>query len=190
MVGYLRVQAESRNGQCVLRIAGDLDMITAGEFADRADQEVAATPGPVVVDLSGLTFIDARGARALATMIDALPAGRQAVVRSCPPHVRLVLDMLGLPPNYLSADYLSARNRMAPQSATRDLVDRVQDARHYAGAAKLGASWVLSRLADTRIRLASTRERTGLLREQGQRTVASSRAVREYVIRSRQETAI
>ena len=188
MVGYLRVQAESRNGQCVLRIAGDLDMITAGEFADRADQEVAATPGPVVVDLSGLTFIDARGARALAAMIDTLPAGRLTAVRSCAPHVRLVFDLLDLSLNYLPADYLSAENWTAPRFGTRELTSRVQEALLNASVAKDSASGVMALLADTSTRLASTLEQTGLIREQGRRVLASARAAREQAIRSRQET--
>jgi anti-anti-sigma factor len=185
MADYLRVEADNRNGRCVLRVTGDLDMTTAAEFACRAEAAVTETTGPVVLDLSGLTFIDVRGARALAAVMCPVPAARRPVVRSCAPHVRLVLDMLDLPFSYLPADYLPAYSRTAPPSATRDLVKRVQQARLNAGDAKLSASRVLARLTDTSIRLASTRERTGLILEQGQQTLASTRAARELVIRSR-----
>lgn len=174
MADYLQIQGECRDGLCVLRVTGELDASMADEFAGRAAAVVRAMPGPVVVDLSGLAFIDASGVRALAAAIQTLPCGRWPAIRSCPPHIRRVLDLLGLPP-----DYLAAGIWIAPESETFQLVDRVRHARLYASEAKLDARLVLSRLADTCIRLASTRERIGLTMEQGRRTVASSRAVRE-----------
>jgi len=62
-------------------------------------------------------------------------------------------------------------------------------ARLDAGEARLGARWALSRLTRTCFLLASTREQTALIREQGRRTVASSRAAREQLRRTRQENA-
>jgi anti-anti-sigma factor len=88
MANYLRVDAESRYRQCVLHVIGELDLVTAAEFADRAEAAMKATAGPVVVDLSSLTFTDVFGARALATVIRTVPAARRPVIRSCPPHVR------------------------------------------------------------------------------------------------------
>ena len=188
MAGYLRIQAEGSNGLCVLRVSGEVDVLTAEEVAERADQALQEVPGPVMVDLSGLTFIDACGARALAAMIDTLPAGRLTAVRSCAPHVRLVFDLLDLSLNYLPADYLSAENWTAPRFGTRELTSRVQEALLHASVAKDSASGVMALLADTSTRLASTLEQTGLIREQGRRVLASARAAREQAIRSRQET--
>lgn len=176
MANYLRVEAESSYKQCVLRVIGELDLVTAADFAHRADAAVKATTGPVVVDLSSLTFIDVRGARALAGVIRTLPAARRPVIRSCPPHIRLVLDMLNLPLCYLSPDALI---RIPAPSVTRDLVNRVRDARLDASRTQLAAIWVMSRLTDSGIRLASTRERSGLIREQGQQALARSRSARE-----------
>jgi hypothetical protein len=65
-------------------------------------------------------------------------------------------------------------------------VDEVRRARLHAGEAKLDASGTLAELADTRIRLASTIERAGLIREQGRQTLARSRAGREQALRFRQ----
>jgi anti-anti-sigma factor len=189
MAGCLRIQVESRNGLCVLRVIGDLDFLAAEEFAARAEQAVQAVPGPVVMNLSCVTFIDVRGARALAALTQAVPAGRQVVICSCPPDVRLIMDVLGLSLNYLPADYLPAENWIAPPSRTRELVNLVQDARLHASVARLHAQGVLAEVMNSSIRLASTRERTGLMREQGQQTVASARAARELVLRSRQVKA-
>ena len=65
-------------------------------------------------------------------------------------------------------------------------MDEVRRARLHAGEAKLDASGTLAKLADTRIRLASTIERAGLIREQGRQALASSRAGREQALRYRQ----
>lgn len=185
----LRIRAEHRSGLCVLGISGVLDLVTSQELAEHADLMTHAVPGPVVMNLSGLTYIDARGARALAVVAQNLLAGRQVVLCSCPPHVRLTLDVLGLSLNYLPADYLPAEDWGAAPSGTRDLVNRVQDARLHACVAKLQAKGIMDTLMDVSIRLASTRERTELIREQGQRTLTSVRTAREHVTRSRQATA-
>jgi anti-anti-sigma factor len=165
----------------VLQIAGELDAIAADAFAERADAAVRPLPGPVLVDLSGLTFIDACGARVLDAVIRTLPGGRPASVRACPRRVRRVLDMLGLP-----LDSRPAGSPPVRRPGTPALVDEVRRARLHAGEAKLDASGTLAELADTRIRLASTIERAGLIREQGRQTLARSRAGREQALRFRQ----
>jgi hypothetical protein len=84
--------------------------------------------------------------------------------------------MLNLPLSYPPADPLTG---IAQPSVTRHLVDLVQHARLDASRTKLAASWTLARLTDTGIRLANTRERAGLIREQGQQTLARTRSARE-----------
>lgn len=75
MADYLQVQAERHNEVCVLRITGELDASKADAFADNADAVVRTMPRPVLVDLSGLTFIDAHGAHSLAALLQSLRAG-------------------------------------------------------------------------------------------------------------------
>jgi anti-anti-sigma factor len=93
----VQVRAVRRNGACVLQIAGELDAMAADTFAEHADAAVRSLRGPVLVYLSGLTFIDAGGARVLDAVMRTRPGGRLASVRACPRHVRRILDMLGLP---------------------------------------------------------------------------------------------
>ena len=181
---YLYVKAERQDAICMLRIAGELGTGMATAFADQVDAAVRAIPGPVVVDLSGLTSIDAGGARALAAAIRRMRAGRLVTVQSCPLLVR-VWELLGL-----TSDFLPAADRATPQSEIPELVRQVQRTRLDVGQTKLDSRRMLARLTDTCIRLASTQERTGLTLEQGRRTVASSRAAREYVRRSRPGAAI
>lgn len=181
MAGYLRVDAERRNGVCVLRIAGDLDAGMANALIDYANAAVQAIPGAVLVDLSGVNLIDAHGAHALAAVIQDLAARRLTAVRACPPHIRHTLELLDLPPGYLSvADVATAK------STTFELVARLRLARLDAGEVKDDARWMLARLTDTCIRVASTRERTGLAIEQGRHAVASSKAAREHLRQTRQ----
>jgi anti-sigma B factor antagonist len=177
----VQVRSVRRNGACVLQIAGELDAMGADAFAGHADAAVRSLPGPVLVDLSGLTFIDAGGARVLDAVMQTLPGGRPASVRACPRRVRRVLDMLGLP-----LDGRAAGSPPARRPGTPPLVVEVRRARLHASEAKLDASGALAELADTRIRLAVTIERAGMLREQGRQALARSRASREQALRSRQ----
>jgi anti-anti-sigma factor len=177
----VQVRAVRRNGACVLQIAGELDAMAADTFAEQVDTAVRSLPWPVLVDLSGLTFIDARGARVLDAVMRTLPGGRPASVRACPRHIRRMLDILRLPLDGRPTGGSPARR---PGAVT--LVDEVRRARLHAGEAKLDASGTLAELADTRIRVAGTIERSGLIREQGRQTLARSRASRELALRSRQ----
>lgn len=182
MDDYLQVEAEARNGTCVLRVIGEIDAYVTDSFTAHADELLRAIPGPVVIDLSGLRFADAHGARALVRIIRNLPAGRLTAILSCPVQVRRVLDILGLPP----LSYWVTREPGAPASETLDLVDRIRRAVFDATEARLATNGIRARLADTCIRIANTRERADLIREQGRLALANSKATRETLLRSRQ----
>jgi len=177
----VQVWAAPRNGACVLRVAGELDVATTADaLLARAAASVQAVPGPVLIDLSGLTFIDAHGARALSALIQTPLDGRAAAVRHCPLRIRRLLNVFRVPLDCPSAEDMPAR-----PTATTALADQVQRARLRARESRLDASGTLARLTDTLIRLASTIERTDLIREQARSTVADSRAVRQQLMRSR-----
>jgi hypothetical protein len=175
----VQVSAVPSSGSCLLRIDGELDVLTADALAVRAAVAILGIPGPVLVDLSGLTFIDAHGARALDALILSPPDGRPTFVRRCPFGIRRVLNVLRLP-----LDYPAAVTAPGPAAAMA-LTNRVRDARLHASESRMDASATLALLADTLIRLASTRERTDLIREQARQTVARARAVRERLATSR-----
>ncbi|MCR6487984.1 STAS domain-containing protein [Amycolatopsis sp. OK19-0408] len=48
------------DGKRVLTATGEIDMSNAGEFGAALDRELAAG-GPVVVDLTGVTYLDSAG---------------------------------------------------------------------------------------------------------------------------------
>jgi anti-sigma B factor antagonist len=62
---YEEVAVEERDGWQVLRLAGEVDVATAPRLRDRLVQLVTTGPATVVVDLSGVTFIDSMGLGAL-----------------------------------------------------------------------------------------------------------------------------
>jgi anti-sigma B factor antagonist len=62
---YEEVALEDRDGWQVLTLAGEVDVATAPRLRDRLVQLITEGPPRVVVDLSGLTFIDSMGLGAL-----------------------------------------------------------------------------------------------------------------------------
>jgi anti-sigma B factor antagonist len=62
---YEEVSVESIDGWQVLRLAGEVDVATAPRLRDRLVQLVNDGPPQLVVDLSGLSFIDSMGLGAL-----------------------------------------------------------------------------------------------------------------------------
>ena len=179
----VEIRAARSNGTCVLRIAGELDMTVGDALAARAAAAMRGIPGPVLINLADLTFIDAHGAHALDALIQNPPDGRPIAVRYCPLAIRRVLDMLRLPLDYPAGD------ESAQQTATTELTSQVRRARLLASQSRLETSGTLTQLADTLIRLASTIERTELIREQGRQIVASSRATRRQLTGSRPAAA-
>ena len=93
---HLRVAMERDAAVCVLKVSGELDFLTAAEFAQHARLVAEAGPERLVLDLSELAFADCCGARALAAAVHAVPGGCPVIVRSVRPTVRRLLDLLGL----------------------------------------------------------------------------------------------
>lgn len=61
----LQLTSEHASGFVVITVAGELDLATRPELSDCAQEAVDACPGTVIIDLSGVTFIDACGLSAL-----------------------------------------------------------------------------------------------------------------------------
>jgi anti-sigma B factor antagonist len=80
-----------------IRLVGELDIDTAGPFRQalrRAHDQGAAT---VVVDLSGLTFIDSTGLHELVVAQKRQQAcGGEIILQSPTAHIRRVVDIVGL----------------------------------------------------------------------------------------------
>ncbi|MFF9503228.1 STAS domain-containing protein [Streptomyces sp. NPDC014656] len=79
----IEADEDDRGGWTVLRLRGELDLVTSPEIRRRVHDAVAAGRHDLVVDLSGVRFCDSSG-------IGVLVAARR-LLRSCDGRLRLVL---------------------------------------------------------------------------------------------------
>jgi anti-sigma B factor antagonist len=82
---------------CVLSVTGELDIATTAALAEQAVPAVRHHVEQLIIDLSGLKFIDCCGVRALAAVTRAAPPGCPVLVRGATRRVRAVLDLLAVP---------------------------------------------------------------------------------------------
>lgn len=78
-----------------VRLIGEADLTTC-DLLDSALREAAArTSQDVVVDLSGLTFVDVSALETIAAAADRLRSRRRLIVRAMPSSARTVVELLG-----------------------------------------------------------------------------------------------
>jgi anti-anti-sigma factor len=94
-VPQLDVTIEQQGQVCVLSISGELDIATAPILGGQA-VTLHGLAGRLIVDLSGLEFIDCTGAQALAALTSAAPPGCPVLVRGLTRRVRQLFDILAL----------------------------------------------------------------------------------------------
>jgi anti-anti-sigma factor len=89
----LRVGAHQRRQRTVVLPVGEIDLATSGLLRD----SLAQCDGHVIVDLAGVTFLDASGIGALASDSARLHrCGGSLVLRDPKPAVRRVIEQVGL----------------------------------------------------------------------------------------------
>jgi anti-anti-sigma factor len=80
-----------------LVLAGEFDLAALPQFEDAIAAAEAGAPAAIVIDLSGLTFMDSSGLRALVTGDErARNAGRRLAIVPGPPPVRRVFEITQL----------------------------------------------------------------------------------------------
>lgn len=178
VIDYLEVTVEHRVRVCELTVSGELDACVAGRFADAAMEAVRTATGPVLVDLSGLEFMDVSGARSLAAVIRVITP-RLAGLRSCRPPVRRVLELLGLDVDSLSVG-------AARDFETRELIARSREISAYLANGVSNAGKVLDGLADSYAQMACQRQSRGQFGD-AERLRARSQATREHARRLRED---
>ncbi|HCJ09698.1 MAG TPA: anti-sigma F factor antagonist [Clostridiales bacterium] len=82
----------------VVRVSGELDLATAGEFRHRVDADLDRFGSrDVVIDFSELGFLDSSGLGALLGRYKRVAErGGRVAVSGCAPHVRRVLELSGV----------------------------------------------------------------------------------------------
>jgi anti-anti-sigma factor len=94
-VDDLTVKAIADGAVCTLILAGDLDLLTAGEFLQHAARVLDDRIERLVLDLAGVTFLDCAGIRALAIATCFAPSGCPVIIRSLSPPARRIITVLG-----------------------------------------------------------------------------------------------
>lgn len=69
MQGTVQIGETSVDGACVLTVAGELDVAASPHLSERLNQLIRQGSGDVIVDLSGVSFVDSTG---LAVLLNAL----------------------------------------------------------------------------------------------------------------------
>jgi anti-anti-sigma factor len=78
----------------VLRVSGEVDIVTAPVLLRHLESVLASSRPTVVIDLSDTTFLDARGVSVLVAARKTVTGyGGRLVVRRPPPLVRRVLEL-------------------------------------------------------------------------------------------------
>ncbi|MFD4571869.1 STAS domain-containing protein [Streptomyces sp. NPDC058417] len=87
MVVAFKVSGEERGGWVVLRVSGELDLVTAPVLRQRVHDEVAEGRHRLVLDLSEVHFCDSSGVGVLIAV--------RRLMRSCRGGLRIVLPARG-----------------------------------------------------------------------------------------------
>lgn len=78
----------------VLRVAGEVDIVTSPVLQRHLDAAIASRRDTVVLDLAEITFLDARGVGVIvAARKSASRSGSRLIIRRPPPLVRRVLEI-------------------------------------------------------------------------------------------------
>jgi anti-anti-sigma factor len=89
------------DGRAVAVIRGELDAATAPGAQEYVRQVIERSSGPVAVDLSGVSFCDARGLRALVGMSAAArAAGRRLSLTGTRPGIKKIMRITGVDANF------------------------------------------------------------------------------------------
>jgi anti-anti-sigma factor len=90
------VAVEHLDGTVLVCPIGELDLATAPEL-ERVLEGLASGPSTIVMDLSGLTFVDCAGLRPVREALRREQSlGRQVRISNARPAVRRVLEVTGL----------------------------------------------------------------------------------------------
>lgn len=100
--GGLRITRRNTAGVTLLRLEGELDLVSAPELSSAVRQAFADAEQPVVLDMAAVGFIDSTGVR---TLLEAQHlAGRDLVLMAPSGAVTRVLDFTRLRGRFVEID--------------------------------------------------------------------------------------
>jgi anti-anti-sigma factor len=80
----------------VMTICGEIDVVTVGALSEHLGQLTVKIPRCLVIDLAGVSFIDASGLSGFVRIRKALPPGCPVIIRSPQRRVRQLFKITGL----------------------------------------------------------------------------------------------
>ncbi len=92
----MRVHTE-QDGTCLFACTGEIDIRSASGFGSRLDAAARATPRRLVLDLSGVTYMDSAGIGQIRSVRQRLGGTTELQVRAHDRRILLLLAMAGLP---------------------------------------------------------------------------------------------
>ena len=93
----LEVETEDRDGRAHVVLRGELDLSTVSKVEDELEKIESSAPAVLVLDLSGLTFLDSTGLRCVVTADErARDGGRRLVIVRGPDPVQRVFSITKL----------------------------------------------------------------------------------------------
>jgi anti-sigma B factor antagonist len=90
---YCAADVTSENGTAVVRLSGELDMVSAASVRTAVDEALAAESERLVFDVSGLEFMDSSGIALLVSVTRRVPV---VEVRNPTAIVRRIIELTGL----------------------------------------------------------------------------------------------
>ena len=91
----LRIDMVHLGGHVLLTIVGEVDLATAGSFRAAIDQGIQQA-GKVVLDFSGVTFMDSSGLNVLVAVTAPGRATDSVLIRNAPRSIHRLLSITGL----------------------------------------------------------------------------------------------
>jgi len=88
--------ADDGDGVRVVALTGELDFLSASDLGARLSDLRGQTGNAVVIDVSGLTFIDSTGLNVLVAGVQAIQATSSVVVAGASKHVSRVFEIVRL----------------------------------------------------------------------------------------------
>jgi len=89
------IEVDARAGTTAVVIKGELDLVTMPYLAEQLAL-ASRSPGRLVFDLAGTSFMDCGSARLIVTAGPRLAGGRRPVIRRPGPAVLRILELTGL----------------------------------------------------------------------------------------------
>lgn len=91
--GVAVASVQDENGTPVVYLSGELDLTSAGQLSAAIDAALASHPDRLVLDASGLSFMDSSG---IVLLVSATQRVQEVQVRDPSPIVRRLIELTGL----------------------------------------------------------------------------------------------